>query len=133
MATMTAPTPTAKKIAGGAFLISDASPADCFFPEDFTDEHKQIAQTTAEFATNEILPMGDAIEAKDFRRDAEADQGGVGTGTYFGRYSGGVWRPRDGQGDLGDCGGQYREAGELLGGVFGACGDWDAADHLVRN
>ncbi len=66
MATMTAPIPTAKKIAGGAFLISDAAPADCFFPEDFTDEHKQIAQTTAEFATNEIVPMGDAIEAKDF-------------------------------------------------------------------
>ena len=66
MATMTAPIPTAKKIAGGAFLISDATPADCFFPEDFTDEHKQIAQTTAEFATNEIVPMGDAIEAKDF-------------------------------------------------------------------
>ena len=66
MATMTAPIPTAKKIAGGAFLISDAAPADCFFPEDFTDEHKQIAQTTAEFAANEIVPMGDAIEAKDF-------------------------------------------------------------------
>ena len=66
MATMTAPIPTAKKIAGGAFLISDAAPADCFFPEDFTDEHKQIAQTTAEFAANEIVPVGDAIEAKDF-------------------------------------------------------------------
>ncbi len=66
MATMTAPIPTAKKIAGGAFLISDAAPADCFFPEDFTEEHKQIAQTTAEFATNEIVPVGDAIEAKDF-------------------------------------------------------------------
>jgi butyryl-CoA dehydrogenase len=63
---MTVPIPTAKKIAGGAFLISDAAPADCFFPEDFTDEHKQIAQTTAEFATNEIVPVGDAIEAKDF-------------------------------------------------------------------
>ena len=66
MATMTAPVSAAKKIAGGAFLISDAAPSECFFPEDFTDEHKQIAQTTAEFATNEIVPMGDAIEAKDF-------------------------------------------------------------------
>lgn len=66
MATMSAPTPTAKKIAGGAFLISDATAADCFFPEDFTEEHRQIAQTTAEFATNEIVPMSDAIEAKDF-------------------------------------------------------------------
>ncbi len=66
MATMTAPVSAPKKIAGGAFLISDAKPNECFFPEDFTDEHKQIAQTTAEFATNEIAPMGDAIEAKDF-------------------------------------------------------------------
>jgi butyryl-CoA dehydrogenase len=66
MATLTAPIPTAKKIAGGAFLISDATPADCFFPEDFTDEHRQIAQTTADFANNEIVPMSEAIEAKDF-------------------------------------------------------------------
>src|ERR1019366_8537724 len=37
-----------------------------FFPEDFTDEHRQIAQTTADFATNEVVPVSDAIEAKDF-------------------------------------------------------------------
>ena len=54
------------RIAGGSFLIQDPTPADCFFPEDFTDEHKQIAQTTADFATNEIVPVSDAIEAKDF-------------------------------------------------------------------
>jgi butyryl-CoA dehydrogenase len=65
---MTAPTAAADKkiIAGGSFLISDVSPADCFFPEDFTEEQRQIAQTTAEFAMNEIVPMSDAIEAKDF-------------------------------------------------------------------
>jgi butyryl-CoA dehydrogenase len=66
MATLTAPTPTKPLIPGGSFLISAASPADCFFPEDFTSEHRQIAQTTADFAINEILPMSDAIEAKDF-------------------------------------------------------------------
>ena len=67
MATLTtAPTPPAKKTAGGAFLIENATPAECFFPEDFTDEHKQIAQTTADFAINEIVPVSDAIEAKDF-------------------------------------------------------------------
>jgi butyryl-CoA dehydrogenase len=57
---------TKKTIPGGAFLISDATPADCFFPEDFTDEHRQIAQTTADFAVNEVVPAHDAIEAKDF-------------------------------------------------------------------
>ena len=65
MATMTTPAPTAR-IPGGSFLINDATPADCFFPEDFTEEHRQIAQTTAEFATNEIMPVSDQIEAKDF-------------------------------------------------------------------
>ena len=66
MATMTAPLTPIKRIPGGSFLISDATPADCFFPEDFTDEHRQIAQTTADFAMNEVVPASDAIEAKDF-------------------------------------------------------------------
>jgi alkylation response protein AidB-like acyl-CoA dehydrogenase len=66
MATATVPVSTAKRIAGGAFLITDATPADCFFPEDFTEEHRQIAQTTSDFATNEVVPASDAIEAKDF-------------------------------------------------------------------
>jgi butyryl-CoA dehydrogenase len=66
MATLTEPLTPAIRIPGGAFLISDATPADCFFPEDFTEEHRQIAQTTLEFATNEVAPASDAIEAKDF-------------------------------------------------------------------
>ena len=67
MGTMTEPlASTTKRIPGGAFLISDAAPADCFFPEDFSEEQRQIAQTTADFATNEVLPAHDAIEAKDF-------------------------------------------------------------------
>jgi butyryl-CoA dehydrogenase len=66
MATMTAPITDTKHIPGGSFLITDPTPADCFFPEDFTDEHKQIAETTANFAINEIMPATDQIEAKDF-------------------------------------------------------------------
>src|SRR5258705_356839 len=66
MATMTAPIADAKRIPGGSFLITDPTAADCFFPEDFTDEHKQIAETTANFAVNEILPASNQIEAKDF-------------------------------------------------------------------
>src|ERR1700731_1409480 len=65
MATMTAPITETKHIPGGSFLITDPTAADCFFPEDFTDEHKQIAETTATFATNEIMPASDQIEAKD--------------------------------------------------------------------
>jgi Acyl-CoA dehydrogenases len=68
MATTTLPVTTAdrKIIPGGSFLISDPTPQDCFFPEDFTEEQRQIAQTTAEFAANEIVPASDQIEAKDF-------------------------------------------------------------------
>jgi alkylation response protein AidB-like acyl-CoA dehydrogenase len=67
MATMTAaPSASRKRIPGGSFLISDATAADCFFPEDFTEEHKQIAQTTVDFAVNEVVPQSEAIEAKDF-------------------------------------------------------------------
>ncbi|MEO6803997.1 MAG: acyl-CoA dehydrogenase family protein, partial [Granulicella sp.] len=54
------------KIPGGSFLISDPTPQDCFFPEDFTEEHRQIAKTTNDFAMNEVVPASDAIEAKDF-------------------------------------------------------------------
>ncbi|MCU1324150.1 MAG: acyl-CoA dehydrogenase protein [Acidobacteriaceae bacterium] len=66
MATLTTPIPTTPRIPGGSFLITNPTPADCVFPEDFTDEHRQIAQTTADFAINEILPVSDQIEAKDF-------------------------------------------------------------------
>src|ERR1039457_5808510 len=66
MATLTAPLTPAKRISGGAFLISDAAPGHCFFPEDFTEEHTQILQTAADFATNEVMPASEAIEAKDF-------------------------------------------------------------------
>ena len=67
MATLiTNPETTTKVASGGSFLLHDAAPADCFFPEDFTQEQRQIAQTTADFATNEVVPASDAIEAKDF-------------------------------------------------------------------
>src|SRR6185312_11014423 len=54
------------KIAGGSFLIEDRRPEEVFTPEDFTDEHRQIAQTTEEFALKEILPQVEKIEHKDY-------------------------------------------------------------------
>lgn len=58
--------PASVRTPGGAFLITDPTPAQCFFPEDFTEEHRQIAQATADFAVQEIVPQSDAIEAKNF-------------------------------------------------------------------
>ncbi|HEU4635465.1 MAG TPA: acyl-CoA dehydrogenase family protein [Edaphobacter sp.] len=66
MATFASSSTSTKVIPGGSFLISNPTPTDCFFPEDFSEEQRQIAQTTAEFALNEIVPASDAIEAKDF-------------------------------------------------------------------
>ena len=54
------------KIAGGSFLIEDRRPDEVFTPEDFTDEHRQIAQTTEEFALKEIVPNIEKIEHKDY-------------------------------------------------------------------
>ncbi len=56
MAAMTAPFTEKKRVQGGSFLIHDAVPGECFFPEDFSEEQRQIARTAAEFAVNEILP-----------------------------------------------------------------------------
>src|SRR5881275_590681 len=54
------------RIAGGSFLIEDIQHEEVFTPEDFTDEHRQIAQTTEEFALKEIVPNIDKVEHKDF-------------------------------------------------------------------
>ncbi len=53
-------------IPGGSFLLDSQSPDDVFTPEDFTEQHRLIAQTANEFAQNEILPQIEAIEHKDF-------------------------------------------------------------------
>ena len=54
------------KIKGGSFLIEERRPEEIFTPEDFTEEHRQIAQTTDEFFANEVLPYLERIEQKDF-------------------------------------------------------------------
>ena len=55
------------KILGGSFLLEERQPADVFTPEDFTEQHRMIGQTTEEFAVNEILPQVEKIEHKEFR------------------------------------------------------------------
>jgi alkylation response protein AidB-like acyl-CoA dehydrogenase len=55
------------KILGGSFLLEERQPADVFTPEDFTEQHRMIGQTTEEFAVNEILPQVEKIEHKEFQ------------------------------------------------------------------
>jgi butyryl-CoA dehydrogenase len=54
------------KLAGGSFLIQEHNIDDVFTPEDLSEEHQQIAQTTQEFAKNEIIPNLEKIEHKEF-------------------------------------------------------------------
>ena len=54
------------KISGGSFLLDTRNPDEVFTPEDFSEQHQLIGQTTEEFATNEILPNVEKIEHKDF-------------------------------------------------------------------
>src|SRR5580704_1926493 len=54
------------KISGGSFLLEERLPSEVFTPEDFTEQHQLIGQTTEEFAINEILPNVERIEHKEF-------------------------------------------------------------------
>src|ERR1700686_3594038 len=58
--------PNKARLAGGSFLIQEHSTAEVFTLEDLSEEHRQIAQTTEEFARNEILPNAEKIEHKEF-------------------------------------------------------------------
>jgi butyryl-CoA dehydrogenase len=55
------------KIAGGSFLLEERQTSEVFTPEDFTEQHTLIGQTTEEFAVNEILPNVERIEHKEFQ------------------------------------------------------------------
>src|SRR5947209_16815039 len=54
------------KLTGGSLLIEEHHIDQVFTLEDLSEEHQQIAQTTIEFARNEILPNVEKIEHKEF-------------------------------------------------------------------
>ena len=54
-------------IKGGAFLNQECAFDETFTPEDFTDEHRMIAETTREFVDNEIVPRTDELENHDWQ------------------------------------------------------------------
>src|SRR6266699_2166661 len=64
MATVT--NSAALKVAGGSFLLETRQPQEVFTPEDFSEQHRLIAQTAEEFAQNEIIPNIEQMEHKDF-------------------------------------------------------------------
>ena len=54
-------------IKGGAFLIEEITPEEIFTPEDFTEEHRMIADTTRQFIDNEVIPRIDELEQHDWK------------------------------------------------------------------
>src|SRR5688572_273698 len=54
-------------VKGGAFLIEERTPAEIFTPEDFTEEHRMIAETTRQFVDNEVMPRLDELEKHDWK------------------------------------------------------------------
>ncbi|HUF03470.1 MAG TPA: acyl-CoA dehydrogenase family protein [Aridibacter sp.] len=49
-------------VKGGAFLIEEQSHSDVFTPEDFSEEHRMIGETTRDFVDNEVTPQLEAME-----------------------------------------------------------------------
>ncbi len=51
---------------GGEYLITEVTCGEIFTPEDFTDEQRQMGETTEQFVQNEILPHHEEIEKQNF-------------------------------------------------------------------
>ena len=57
-------TGTEAAVKGGAWLITETT--EIFTPERLSDDHRMIAQTAHEFMANEVLPVIDKLEQKDW-------------------------------------------------------------------
>ncbi|MBA3711823.1 MAG: acyl-CoA dehydrogenase family protein [Pyrinomonadaceae bacterium] len=55
-----------KIVTGGSFLIEESTPKDVFTPEDFTEEHHMIADTTRQFIDAEVRPRIPELEKHDW-------------------------------------------------------------------
>src|SRR5580704_2307503 len=64
MATTTATPKT--KTTGGSFLLEDHNLDNVFTPEDFNEDQQMVAKLAEEFAVNEVLPVVEKIEHKEW-------------------------------------------------------------------
>ena len=51
---------------GGEYLVTDVACEDIFTPEDFSDEQKQMGETTEQFIVNDIMPHIEEIDKQNF-------------------------------------------------------------------
>ncbi|SCW36313.1 Acyl-CoA dehydrogenase [Paenibacillus tianmuensis] len=54
------------KVVGGSFIIEDIDFTRVVTPEDFTEEHRMIAQTTEDFVAGDVAPHDEEIEKLDY-------------------------------------------------------------------
>ena len=52
---------------GGEFLIRSSQPEDIFTPEDLTEEHGMIAETTQRYVDEEVSPRIEEIENQELQ------------------------------------------------------------------
>ncbi|HEX8177477.1 MAG TPA: acyl-CoA dehydrogenase family protein [Pyrinomonadaceae bacterium] len=64
-------------IKGGSFLIEEVTPEQVFTPEDFTEEHHMIAETSRQFMDNEVNPRLEELENHDWKLARELVQKGA--------------------------------------------------------
>ncbi|MFC4768090.1 acyl-CoA dehydrogenase family protein [Effusibacillus consociatus] len=55
----------AQKVKGGSFVVETVNPSQVFTPEDFNEEQKMIAKTTADFVAGEVAPHREQLEHLD--------------------------------------------------------------------
>ena len=67
-------------VQGGAFMIEDRTTAEIFTPEDFTEEHRMIAETTRQFIDGEVIPHIDELEKHDWKLARELVKKAAGLG-----------------------------------------------------
>ena len=66
-----------KVVTGGSFLIEESTPEEIFTPEDFTEEHRMIADTTRQFIDAEVRPRVPELEKHDWNLARELVQKGA--------------------------------------------------------
>lgn len=65
---------TTNKVIGGSYIIDDINFEAIVTPEDFTDEHRMIAETTEQFIAGEVLPHDEEIEKLNYDLTVELMQ-----------------------------------------------------------
>jgi alkylation response protein AidB-like acyl-CoA dehydrogenase len=59
------------KVIGGSFIIEDIDYRQIVTPEDFTEEHRMIAETTEDFVAGELAPRDEEIEKLNYALTVE--------------------------------------------------------------